>query len=100
MAGVLRGFAHHVPELDDDVHLMLAGPATAGVSDDPEGAAVLDECRELWAGQPADVRARISLCCLPMDDVDENAYLVNALQRYAAVVVQKSLMEGFGFDGH
>ena len=31
-----------------------------------------------------------------MDDVDENAHLVNALQRYAAVVVQKSLVEGFG----
>ena len=31
-----------------------------------------------------------------MDDVDENAHLVNALQRHAAVVVQKSLVEGFG----
>jgi trehalose synthase len=31
-----------------------------------------------------------------MDDVDENAHLVNALQRHATVVVQKSLMEGFG----
>ena len=31
-----------------------------------------------------------------MDDVDENAHLVNALQRHASVVVQKSLVEGFG----
>ena len=31
-----------------------------------------------------------------MDDVDENAHLVNALQRYATVVVQKSIVEGFG----
>jgi len=31
-----------------------------------------------------------------MDDVDENAHLVNALQHHAAVVVQKSLAEGFG----
>jgi trehalose synthase len=31
-----------------------------------------------------------------MDDVDENAAIVNALQRQAAVVVQKSLAEGFG----
>ena len=30
------------------------------------------------------------------DDIDENAHLVNALQRYATVVVQKSLAEGFG----
>ena len=31
-----------------------------------------------------------------MDDVDENAHLVNALQRHASTVVQKSLVEGFG----
>jgi trehalose synthase len=31
-----------------------------------------------------------------MDDVEENATIVNALQRQAAVVVQKSLAEGFG----
>ena len=31
-----------------------------------------------------------------MDDVDENASIVNALQRQASVVVQKSLAEGFG----
>jgi trehalose synthase len=31
-----------------------------------------------------------------MDDADENAIIVNALQRHAAVVVQKSLVEGFG----
>nr|WP_246299130.1 glycosyltransferase [Nocardioides panaciterrulae] len=31
-----------------------------------------------------------------MDDPDENAHLVNALQRHATVVLQKSLAEGFG----
>jgi trehalose synthase len=31
-----------------------------------------------------------------MDDEDENAAVVNALQRRARVVVQKSLQEGFG----
>jgi trehalose synthase len=31
-----------------------------------------------------------------MDDPAENAIIVNALQRHAAVVVQKSLAEGFG----
>jgi trehalose synthase len=31
-----------------------------------------------------------------MEDVEENAAIVNALQRDAAVVVQKSLAEGFG----
>jgi trehalose synthase len=38
----------------------------------------------------------VHLISVPMDDVDENAHLVNALQRHAAVVVQKSLAEGFG----
>ena len=33
---------------------------------------------------------------LPMDDLEENAAMVNALQRRADVVVQKSLAEGFG----
>jgi trehalose synthase len=31
-----------------------------------------------------------------MDDADENAVMVNALQRRADIVVQKSLAEGFG----
>jgi trehalose synthase len=31
-----------------------------------------------------------------MDDAEENAIIVNALQRHARVVVQKSIAEGFG----
>jgi trehalose synthase len=96
MAGVLTGFADHLPDLPPDTHLMLAGPETAGVTDDPEGAEVFEECRALRGELPADVQQRIHLCSLPMDDTDENAFLVNALQRHAAVVVQKSLVEGFG----
>jgi trehalose synthase len=96
MAGVLTGFADHMGRLPDDVHLMLAGPEVSGVSDDPEGANVLDECAALWRSRPPEVRSRLHLCSLPMDDIDENAHLVNALQRYATVVVQKSLEEGFG----
>jgi trehalose synthase len=96
MAGVLTGFADHLTRLPDDVHLMLVGPSAEGVSDDPEGAEVLEECLGIWRAQPADRRARLHLCNLPMSDIDENATLVNALQRYATVVVQKSLVEGFG----
>jgi trehalose synthase len=33
---------------------------------------------------------------LPLDDVEENAAMVNAIQRHAQVIVQKSLAEGFG----
>jgi trehalose synthase len=96
MAGVLEGFAAHLDDLPDDVHLMLVGPDSAGVSDDPESLEVLAECEEIWAAQSADAQARLHLLSLPMDDVDENAHLVNALQHQASVVVQKSLAEGFG----
>ncbi len=41
-------------------------------------------------------RARVHVVNLPTDDVEENAIIVNALQRRADVVVQKSLAEGFG----
>jgi trehalose synthase len=96
MPGVLTGFAAQLGSLHDSVHLMLAGPDVSGVSDDPEGSEVLAECLDLWRAQSPEVRERLHLCSLPMDDVDENAHMVNALQRHASVVVQKSLVEGFG----
>ena len=45
---------------------------------------------------PPAVRARIHLATLPMEDPEENAMMVNALQRHGRVIVQKSLAEGFG----
>jgi trehalose synthase len=93
--GVLTGFAEHGPD-DPDVHLVLAGPTPESVSDDPEGQQTLDELRASWRALPADKRARVHIACLPMDDLDENAAIVNALQRRSSVVVQKSLAEGFG----
>lgn len=101
MRGLLEAFAEHVVGAAgdgavDDAHLVLAGPSTEGVSDDPEGARVLAECEEAWRALPAAARRRAHLVSLPMADVAENAAMVNALQRHAAVVVQKSLVEGFG----
>lgn len=96
MAGVLDAFAEHLGELPPDVHLVLAGPETGGVADDPEAAQVLAECRDRWRSLPARARERTHLVSVPMDDLDENARIVNALQRWATVVVQKSLAEGFG----
>ena len=95
MAGVMQGFADHVAA-DGDGYLVLAGPAVAGVTDDPEGAAVFAECLLRWRNLPSAARARILLATLPLDDPDENAAMVNALQRHASVIVQKSLAEGFG----
>ena len=67
----------------EDAHLVLAG---GSADDDPEGVEVLAEVRARAAG-----RSDVSLLALPPD-----AHLViNALQRRAAVVVQKSLREGF-----
>jgi trehalose synthase len=95
MAGVMRGFADHVAPAGP-WRLVLAGPAVAEVSDDPEGLAVYRECLAQWRALPAAARRRVLLVTLPLDDVDENAAMVNALQRQAAVIVQKSLVEGFG----
>ena len=57
---------------------------------------MLGEARALRQRLPEEARARIHLATLPMDDPEENAIMVNALQRHAGVIVQKSLAEGFG----
>jgi len=93
--GVLEAFARGIAPRTP-AHLVLAGPAVAAVSDDPEGLEVLEEVAAHGAALPADLRDRVHLVSLPMDDAAENAAMVNALQRQAAVVVQKSLAEGFG----
>ena len=93
--GVLQGFARHVAG-ETDAHLLLAGPSAESVADDPESAEVLAGCVAAWQSLAADLRPRVHLACLPMDDLEENALMVNALQRTSAVVVQKSLAEGFG----
>jgi trehalose synthase len=94
MAGVMAGFAAHT--LPGPGYLMLVGPAVAGVTDDPEGLRVYGECVEQWRALPPAARQRILLVTLPLEDVDENAAMVNAIQRHARVIVQKSLAEGFG----
>jgi len=66
-----------------DCQLILAG-GTA--SDDPEGAEVLQKVRE----RAADVKD-VHILLVPPNDTH-----INALQQASAVVVQKSLREGFG----
>lgn len=79
--GVLEAF--DLVSREESAHLVLAGGAA---DDDPEGREVLAEVRAR-AGDRRDV----TLLDLPPD-----AHLViNALQRRSAVVVQKSLREGF-----
>jgi trehalose synthase len=93
--GVIEGFVRHVAP-ETDAHLVVAGPSVEAVADDPEGAEVLREAAEAWSRLPAEVAGRVHLAALPMEDGEENAAMVNALQRRADVVVQKSLAEGFG----
>jgi trehalose synthase len=95
-SGVLEGFARLDEARVRGAHLVLAGPSTVGVSDDPEGASVLAEVTAQWRQLPERVRRRVHLASIPTVDVDENAAIINALQRHAAVIVQKSLHEGFG----
>ncbi len=95
MPGVMDGFATYLEDCSD-AHLVLAGPSVQGVTDDPEAGAIVDECIEAWGALPPAMRSRIHLACMPMDDPDEAAAVVNVLQRYCTVAVQKSLAEGFG----
>jgi trehalose synthase len=63
--------------------VLAGGPA----SDDPEGEAVLNHAREEAQGD-----STIHLLMLPPNSDVE----INALQRASAVVIQKSIREGFG----
>lgn len=94
MTGVLRAFADSA--LPRRARLVLCGPAPESIADDPEAAAVLADVTRLLAELPTAVAERVHLVCSTLEDAMGNARLVNALQRRASVVVQKSLQEGFG----
>jgi trehalose synthase len=94
-SGVLAGYAAGIAPRTD-AHLVLAAPAVAAVKDDPEGEEVFEEVRAQREDLPRDVRSRVHLALLPMEDVEENGAIVNALQRRSDVVCQKSIAEGFG----
>jgi trehalose synthase len=95
--GVLEGFARLVePSAPKGAQLVLAGPSVEAVADDPEGAQVFAELEASWRALPSSLRAAVHLALLPTADNEENAAIVNALQRHAAIIVQKSLHEGFG----
>ena len=81
--GVIR--AHHLAKaFIPGLKLVLAG---GGATDDPEGAAVLAEVRAAASNDPD-----VHILLLPPDA----HRTINALQRGADFVLQKSLREGFG----
>jgi trehalose synthase len=97
MLGVMEGFARLCArDCSGQPELVLAGPDVKGVSDDPEGAIVFEQVEQAWRALPPAIRNRVHLASLPTVDIQENAAIVNALQRHATIVVQKSLQEGFG----
>jgi trehalose synthase len=106
---LLRGFVDFKQRLDGcdsgDVkqhrrpaltRLVLVGPDPDSIADDPDGAAVLDDLRRAYRELSADMRADVAIIAVPMADLEENALMVNAIQRVSAVVVQNSIREGFG----
>ena len=93
--GVAEAFARHIAP-KTDAWLVLAGPAVDSVDDDPEQPQVLSDLQAMRDRLRPEVRDRLVVAQLPMHDIEENAAIVNALQRRADVVVQKSLAEGFG----
>ena len=95
--GVMAGFERWIETgAPRDVQLVLAGPNVRAVADDPEAVDTYEQVEAAWRALPFSTRSRVSLASLPMADIEENAAIVNALQRHASVVVQKSLQEGFG----
>lgn len=80
----------------DLVRLVLAGPDPDAIQDDPEAQEVFEELRAEYAGTHPAIQDDIAILALPMASRDENAILVNALQRASTIVVQNSLREGFG----
>jgi trehalose synthase len=92
--GVMRGFAMVASKVD--AHLILAGPSLNSVADDPDGRMVFEEVESEWHKLPASLCSKVHLARIPMEDLDENAAIVNSLQQQATIVVQKSLKEGFG----
>jgi len=93
--GVLTAFG----ELEAaEAHLVIAGPSASALPQESEERHVLGQLCELRASLPADVRHRVHVAQLPIDDRDDNATMVNAIQRRADVVVHKPYREGFGLS--
>jgi trehalose synthase len=80
----------------DLARLVLAGPEAESIQDDPEAQEVFAELRGVYMTLPAAIQDDIAIVTLPMRSREQNALLVNALQRASSLVVQNSLREGFG----
>ena len=78
------------------VRLVLAGPDPLAIQDDPEAREVLDELGGIYRSLPPEAQREVAILLLPMHSLEENALMVNALQRGSTIVAQNSVREGFG----
>jgi trehalose synthase len=76
--------------------LVFAGPDSSKIADDPEGLEVFISLVDQICSYPPEIQNSIAMLSLPLDSRWQNALIVNALQRVAAVVIQNSIREGFG----
>jgi trehalose synthase len=81
--GVIEAF-RLVKKFNVDAQLVLSGSSAA---DDPQGEAILQAVRDAAMGDD-----NIKVLLLPSDA----HRLINALQRSASIILQKSIKEGFG----
>ncbi|HHP7241770.1 MAG TPA: glycosyltransferase [Cyclobacteriaceae bacterium] len=106
---LMKAFAHLKQNIDtyshgdenhrkriDIIRLVLAGPDPSSVKDDPEGQHVLTELINFYTLLDESIARDIAILLLPMESPQENALIVNALQRCSTIVAQNSLQEGFG----
>lgn len=81
--GVLAAY-EHIKKFNGELQLVFAG---SSASDDPEGDLVFNEVKNAAKNDP-----NVHVLMLPSDANRD----INALQRAATIVVQKSIKEGFG----
>jgi trehalose synthase len=107
---LLEAFARYKRRLlhggwsDDPTHrlrqelsrLVLAGPSPESIQDDPEAVDVFEGLKARYRALDPLVQEAVAIVSLPVASVEENALMVNALQRASSLVVQNSLREGFG----
>jgi hypothetical protein len=86
--GVIHGFAEHVP-VETGADLVYAGPSLAAVADNPEGVRPVRDLGRGVGVAPGRCPSAYHLVTLPLEDLVENAVVVNALQRHARIVVQR-----------
>ncbi|MGZ8665953.1 MAG: glycosyltransferase [Solirubrobacterales bacterium] len=94
--GLLELFADELR--DSTAHLVIAGPMVGAMLEGAEESEVLDELRAAREALPVTTKARVHLVQLPVGDLDENAIMVNALQRRADVIVDNAEKEAFGLS--